>query len=277
MTAIRVSDALALAALLAGLCLLAGCQGELPSRGTAESHAVTAQDRADTGAVAADTAEVDAARKTAIAEGLTEQAKLIPTDERIAAAAAAQADAQVAGAVARALRAQAERNATAAREAAAEYAREQAQAIAAAEARERAWWAWWIGAGGVGAGVLAGAALGYLVSPRLGILAGVSLAGAGAAVAGYGAAEPWMLGLLALSSFAVAVAWALSHRGALRFGLAASEALDASEAEPHDGLADWQDSTKEALGEAVRKAGLEKVMDRLRGPRGMRRWHQAGG
>ena len=264
------TDWVSLAWLLAGVCLLAGCPSDQPARGTAASQAATAQDRADTGALAADTAEVDAARKGAIAEGLTEQAKLIPTEERIAAAAAAQADAQVAGAVARALRVQADRNTTAAREAAAEYARDQALAIAAAEARERAWWAWWIGAGGVGAGVLAGAALAYLVAPRLGILAGVSLSGAGAAVAGYGAAEPWMLGVLALAAFAVAVAWALSHRGALRFGLAASEALDAAESPPIDGLRDWQDDTKEALGDSLRKAGLTKKIDGMRGI--LRRW-----
>jgi hypothetical protein len=252
-----------------GLCLLAwlvSCaDSTTPRDGSAQAQAAGAAARADALTSSADRAAVDAATKQARADELARQATAQPTAERIAAAADARVEAAAAAAVAKALAAQAA-TATAAAERAATGARLEREAeLAAADQR------WWVnvcrlvGLVGVGAGVLIGGFLGWLVHPRTGILAGILIVGTGLACAAYGASLPWLPYAVAAVVLLGVTAWALAHWQVGRVGRALSKALDMAEADPRDGLAAEQDAAKEALSKAIKAAGLEDVFERLRG------------
>lgn len=250
---------------LALLLLLAACGDAPPPRGSMQDQAVGAAARADTLTSSADQAAVEAAAKQAHADALTAEAEAAPTDERIAAAANARVEAAAAAAVAKALATQADR-ATAAAERAAKLARIERDAeLAAADARWMAGICRLVGLVGVGAGVLVGGFLGWLVRPRTGILAGILIVGTGLACAAYGAALPWLPWAVGATVLLGVTAWALAHWQVGRVGRALSKALDLVESDPRDGLADEQDAAKEALGKAIKAAGLEDVYDRLRG------------
>ena len=250
---------------LIALLALAGCGEVPPPRGSAQDQAAGATARADTTTRAADAAEIDAATKAATAHELERQAVQDPTPVRIRAAADARVDAAAAQAVATALRRQSA-EATSAAQAAAVTARQERDAEARA-ASDLAWVSLtrWVGLIGVGAGVLLGGLLGWLVTPRLGILTGLLVTGTGLACTAYGASLRWLpLALLVVVVLAL-VAWALSHWRVGRVGIALSRALDAAESDPHPTLADEIDTAKAELGKAVKAAGLTQRFDKLRG------------
>jgi hypothetical protein len=250
---------------LALLLWLVSCADSTAPRGSAQDQAAGAAARADTLTGSADRAAVDAATKQARAVELARQAEEQPTAARIAAAADARVEAAAAVAVAKALATQAA-TATAAAERAATLARIERDAeLAAADARWMAGVCRLVGLVGVGAGVLVGGFLGWLVRPRTGILAGILIVGTGLACAAYGAALAWLPWAVGATVLLGVVAWALAHWQVGRVGRALSKALDLVEADPRDGLADEQDAAKEALAKAIKAAGLDDVYDRLRG------------
>lgn len=250
---------------LIALLALVSCGEVPPPRGSAQDQAAGATARADSTTRAADAAEIDAATKGATAHELERQAVQDPTPERIRAAADARVEAAAAQAVAQALRRQSA-EATTAATGAAVAARQEREADARA-ASDLAWveLTRWVGLIGVGAGVLLGGLLGWLVTPRLGILTGLLVTGTGLACTAYGASIRWLpLALLAAIALAL-VAWALAHWRIGRVGVALSRALDAAESDPHPTLAAEIDTAKAELGKAVQAAGLESRFEKLRG------------
>jgi hypothetical protein len=252
------------------LCLLAwlvSCaDSTAPRDGSAQAQAAGAAARADTLTGSADRAAVDAATKQARADELARQAVERPTVERIAAAADARVEAAAAAAVAKALATQAGA-ATAAAEHAATLARQERDAETAAQ-DVRSWQRLCrlVGLIGVGAGVLIGGALGWLVRPRTGVLAGLLIAGTGAICHAYGESQAWLPWSVLAAVVLGLATWALAHWHIGRVGHALSRALDMAEADPREGLASEQDDAKAALAQAIKAAGLKPVYDRLRGP-----------
>lgn len=260
-------------AALAGALALAGCGEVPPARGSAQDQAAGATARADSTVRAADAAEVDAARLEATAKQLEQRAVQDPTPDRIRAAADARVEAASAQAVATAMRRQADAATIAATDAAKSAQLEREADARAAEDRAWVWITRMVGLVGVGVGALVGGAIALLVNPRLGILAGLLVAGTGALCSAYGAVDRWLpLALLGALVLAL-VAWALGHWRIGRVGVALSRALDASEADPHPDLADEQDQAKAALAKEIKAAGLQQRFERLRGGTpGRRTW-----
>lgn len=244
---------------------LVSCTDSTAPRGSAQDQAAGAAARADILTISADQAAVDAATKQARADELARQATEHPTAESIATAADARVDAVAAAAVAKALATQAA-TATAAAERAAKLARDERDEDQAAQ-DVRSWQRLCrlVGLIGVGVGALVGGAIGWLVRPRTGILAGLLIAGTGAICHSYGQAHAWLPWAVLATIVLGLVAWALAHWQVGRLGRALSKALDLVEADPRDGLAEEQDAAKEALGKAIKAAGLEDVFDRMRG------------
>lgn len=262
----RITGWVTLAVLALALLLwLVSCADSAVPRGSAQDQAAGAAARADTLISSADQAAVDAATKQAHADALTAEAKAAPTEERIAAAANARVEAAAAAAVAKALATQADRATTAAERAARLARVERDEDQAAQDVRSWQRLCRLVGLIGVGTGVLLGGAIGWLVRPRTGILAGLLIAGTGAVCHAYGEAHAWLPWAVLATIILGLVAWALAHWHVGRVGRALSKALDLAEADPHDGLADEQDAAKAALGKALKASGLETLFDRLRG------------
>ena len=244
---------------------LFGCGEVPPQRGSAQENAAGASARAESTAKLADSAEIDAAAKDAAAKELERKAAKDPTPDRIRAADDARVEAASSRAVAEALRRQSS-DADNAAKIAAVAARSEREA----EARAASDLAWvsitrLVGMVGVGAGVMIGGILAWLVTPRIGALAGLLVASTGIACTAYGASLRWMP-LAVLASVVVAlVAWAMAHWHAGRVGVALSHALDATESDPHPTMADEINDAKKNLGKAVAASGLAKRFEKLRG------------
>lgn len=265
--------------------LLTGCAAAPQERGTPpEAAAASAQARADQSASAASVALDDAARLDGVAAGAELAAKLDPTEARIRAAVEARVAAVSARAAADALARNA-RDSLIEASAAVERALKERKELDRAEADQRARdqaandarRARWIAAlATVAAVVLA------VVAWRVGVPANLAI-GTASGVAG----AAWMLpAMLSLPPWTWAAMGAVVVAGVLlqvvqvavlayRRGHAVealSESLDASEADPHDGLRDWQDAAKKRLKNALARLPGAAKLDAMRGDD--RRWPQ---
>ena len=221
-----------------------------------------------------DTAAVDAAKLTATAEVLTEEAKADPTQAKILAAYNARVAAAIEVAAAAALKKQKDD----AKKDAAEAAK-QAKKDAAEETKAASLAAWvnltrWIGLGGVAIGMLAGGILFWLGYARYALPVAACLIVTGLAVVGYGATVQWLpivlLGLVILSG----IVWAILHARDQKVVASASKVIDLMEVMPTKAARDAVTKAKESLGTAVKKSGMGKVLEKLRGVN--RDWKPAG-
>ncbi len=193
--------------------LLVGCGGPTPiPSGSAIEHAAAVNARAATTATAADAAKLDAAAKKGRANALEDAAKKEATADRIKAAVDARVEAESAEAVAEALTEIAIK-ASAEVKAAEEAAKKERIELQKAD-DDRAWLRFcrMVGLIATVGGVVAGAVLGYLISPVKGISLGILLAGLGQAVVFYGATITWLPLACGSATVLVLAIWALEHR-----------------------------------------------------------------
>jgi hypothetical protein len=246
--------------LLALALLLIGC-GETPvPRGSAQDLAVGAAARADSNALAADQAAVEAARAGAAADALEAAAKALPTDERIRAAVAARVEAASSKAVADALQRQADKAADDAQDLTEAARRERNADLQAAEDRRWVFLCRCVGLAGVGAGALLGGLLTWLSGPKLGLPLGSLIVGTGLLVTAYGATITWLPIALAAVVVVAVIVWAIAHSRSLRVGAELSKTVDALEGNASVTVAE----AKESLAKAVGSSGLGKRFTRLR-------------
>ena len=250
------------------MALLMSCSGRDPIKPP------QAQMRLEDLTTKVDTAAVDAAKLTATAEILTEEGKADPTQAKILAAYNARVAAAIEVAAAAALKKQKDD----AKKDAAEAAK-QAKKDAAEETKAASLAAWvnltrWIGLGGVAIGMLAGGILFWLGYARYALPVAACLIVTGLAVVGYGATIQWLpivlLGLIILSG----IVWAILHARDQKVVASASKVIDLMEVMPDKAARSAVSTAKEALGAAVKKSGMGKVLEKLRGVN--RDWKPAG-
>jgi hypothetical protein len=244
--------------LLVLLLLLTAC--DQPA-GTARSVSTAAGERASVAATAAGEASTVAAIAAGEAAALRAVADRNGTESDKIAAIKAEADAAAKAEVAKRLSAIADATQAAALQASVAARAERARDAEDAERRAFLWWARMIGLAAVAGGALIGCVVGWLVTPRLGIVVGGSLVATGVVVVAFASIVPWLPVAVLVVAVLGALYWILAHRRDMAATVAASRTIDALE----QGMPADAGAAKAALAKAVQAAGRTDQLSTLRG------------